>query len=178
MTDLLQTIFGMNAGSFPGTELIDSFFSYLKWIFIILDVVLIALTALAFRRAWAMRPKLEIDTVSGGPDFNFRTAVNVKRWRAVVARAATNSPDSLRIAVIDADALVNDVLKQMGLEGQHMADRLMRLDPQEITTLNRLWRAHRTRNDLVHTPGFFLAPADAQSCLRDFQAFLNEVKAI
>lgn len=179
MPGFFEMVFGTDtASSLPGYSLVDQLLDYAKWIFILIDVLLVGLTIFAFRKAWALRPKLEIEGGASGPGFSFRTAANVRRWREVVVRAATGAPDSLRIAVIDADTLVNDVLKQMGLEGQHMADRLMRLDPQEVTTLNRIWRAHRVRNDLVHTPGFFLSPEDAQACLRDFQAFLNEVKAI
>jgi len=66
----------------------------------------------------------------------------------------------------------------MGLAGEHMADRLGQIKEAEVRTLDRLWRAHRVRNDLVHSPGFSLSLFDAKRVIDDYEAFLKEVKVL
>ena len=84
----------------------------------------------------------------------------------------------MKLAIIDADGLVDDVLKQMGLPGEHFADRLARLTPEELKTFDKVWTAHRVRNDLVHTPGFALGLDEARRVMKSYEAFLIEIKAI
>jgi hypothetical protein len=66
----------------------------------------------------------------------------------------------------------------MQIPGEHLADRLSNLDQDDIKSMNRVWRAHRLRNDLVHTPGFAVSPSDAQQAMDDYEAFLKEMEVI
>ncbi len=151
---------------------------YAAPIFVILDVILLAGTIYAIARAWPLRPKLSL----------FERAVKRARpakdpqikiaWERIMARAATGTLESLRLSLIEADAFVDSFLKRQGYEGEHMADRLSRIDPDEIKTLERVWKAHRLRNDVVHTPGFTVFPDSAKSALKAFDDFLKELEAI
>jgi hypothetical protein len=100
------------------------------------------------------------------------------RWNRIIAKSASNPPQSYVIAIIEADKCVDDVLKEWGLKGEHMADRLEQLNPADFRTLDRLWRAHRIRNDLVHTPDFGVNPADAKEVLAIYEAFLKELEVL
>jgi hypothetical protein len=162
----------------PGYETFLTAWKFLRTVVLVLDVLLLAGFFVGFIRGWKYRPQIEIPERTAKKSRTLRRAVFEERWRAILKKASAASPDSLRMAVIEADSLVNDVLAQLGFEGKHMADRLVNLNPDEYKTLNALWRAHRVRNDLVHTPGFFLAPEDAHKLLNDYEAFLREVEAI
>ncbi|MDP3975076.1 MAG: hypothetical protein Q8P88_02220, partial [Candidatus Jorgensenbacteria bacterium] len=82
------------------------------------------------------------------------------------------------LAIIEADKLVDDALKTSGLQGEHMADRLEKLRVEDYPTLDRLWRAHRVRNELVHTPDFGINEGDAKDVLRVYEKFLKELGAL
>lgn len=161
----------------PGYETFRKIWDFLMILFIIADALLITAFVYALIKGWKYRPPIEIQDKVKKPRI-LRRAIFEERWRAIQKKASLASPDSLRMAVIEADSLVNDVLEQLGFEGKHMADRLANLNPEEYTTLNAILRAHRVRNDLVHTPAFFLSPEDAQKLLSDYEAFLKEVEAI
>lgn len=161
----------------PGYAIFRTIWDFLMILFIVIDALLITGFVFALVKGWDYRPPIEIQEKPKKPR-TLRRVVFEERWRAIQRKTSPASPDSLRMAIIEADALVNDVLGQLGFEGKHMADRLVNLNPDEYATLNSLWRAHRVRNDLVHTPGFFLSPEDAQKVLLDYEAFLKEIKAI
>lgn len=102
----------------------------------------------------------------------------VAAWEAVQARAMTEKIESMRLAVIEGDALIDTVLKKAGYEGENLAERLARVLPSEVKSVEGVWAAHRLRNDIVHTPGFMLTPEAAKAALDAYGAFLKEVKAI
>jgi hypothetical protein len=147
-------------------------------IFVVLDIMLFVGFVYAFRKSWALRPPTNPFRRHAKKIFTLEDELFLERWMEITKKVASGVPDSIRLALIDADKLTDDVLKQFGLEGEHMADRLEQIHPDELRSLERLWRAHRIRNELVHTPGFYLSPEAARNTLDDFEAFLKEVKVL
>lgn len=146
--------------------------------FLAFDVVLVVALVWVIQKGLAFRPRVHPSHTTSRRTLTLRDALMQERWRAVLAKAASGSADAFRIAVIDADKLADDALRQLGLEGEHMADRLEKIAPAELRSLERLWRAHRIRNDLVHTPGFELSREAAARTLEDYEAFLKEVQVL
>ena len=169
----------IRSGNLPGEAGFFSNIWQVIWgIFVFLDVILLVTFISVFFISLKYRPKLHPKHGAIKRVFTVRDAVFKERWQKIQEKIATGSPDSLKVAIIDADKLADDVLKQSGLEGEHMADRLEKLFPQELRTLDKLWRAHRLRNNLVHNPGFEIDAREAKTALRNYEAFLKEVKAL
>jgi hypothetical protein len=156
----------------------QTLYGVLRIIFIVLDVALVIgfLVALVgglhFRQGWRPGKRSRAAVLA------LRSAVFRERWELVTKRFVPNSGDAMRLAIIEADALIDSILKEFGFEGEHMADRLSKVGPDSLRCLDRLWRAHRLRNELVHTPGFTLLSVDAERAMRDYEAFLKEVKIL
>jgi hypothetical protein len=150
-------------------------------IFIILDIALVAGFVYAFKKALRFRPDYEPRKGVGAAVAHRQTMHDIvmkERWHATMAKFALATPEAARVAIIEADALVDAALKNMQIEGEHLADRLSNLESDEITSMPRIWRAHRMRNDLVHTPGFVVTPQNAEHTMRDYEAFLKEIEVI
>lgn len=133
----------------------------------------------AAAHAWPYRPDFN---VSAAPTrrkiLTLQSAEYAKRWQSVVSKIVPEAPDSYRLAIIEADAFLDEVLRGIGLPGEHFADRLSRLDEDEVRSVHRVWRAHRVRNDLVHTPGFVITPESGKETLEDYESFLKEIEVI
>ena len=142
-----------------------------------LNIAIFIFFIYSFYKGWQLRPQIGIGR-KVKKTFTLRDAIFKERWNKIVNQFNPESTESTKIAIIDADKLVDDALKQIGLEGEHMADRLEKLFPQELRTLDKLWRAHRLRNNLVHNPGFEIDAREAKTALRNYEAFLKEVKAL
>ncbi len=180
--DFLDNPIGFLIDKFQGQG-VDSLFSgpvfeSMRNTFIALDIFLVIMFFFAFIKSWKYRPKLHPNVRVAHKSFTLRDDVMKRRWDAVRARVEGGSADGMRLAVIEADKLADDVLKQLGLQGEHMADRLGKVSETEVRTLDRLWRAHRVRNDLVHSPGFTLSTGEAKRVIDDYEAFLKEVKVL
>jgi hypothetical protein len=152
-------------------------------VFIIIDILLAVGFVYALVKAWHYHPNYKGDYHGAKGEHGkrvptIRDIVLRERWQSIEKKFALDTPESTRLAIIEADALVDTALKGMQIPGEHLADRLSNLDQNDIKSMNRVWRAHRLRNDLVHTPGFAVPPADAQRTMDDYEAFLKEMEVI
>jgi len=152
-------------------------FFTLRWIFIVLDVILIVFFVIIFIKALEFRPKFVFNPKPGKRS-PLKDPKLLERWAKIIKKAGSGPPQSLTLAVIEADSFVDDVLKKMNLPGEGMAERMERLGNRNLKTIERLWRAHKKRNELVHTPGFSLSPQEAKKILGDYEAFLKEIELL
>ncbi len=153
---------------------IQVIYDVVRWILIILDIIFVAGLIILIAKTWKFRPALHLKE-RAKRIFTLRTEVFRERWQSVIKRVNLASPESMRLAIIEADGVVDAILKDIGISGEHMADRLMRIAPESLLSLNRLWRAHRLRNELVHTPGFAISAEEAKKTIDDYESFLKEI---
>lgn len=145
-------------------------------VFTVLNVILIVAFAFVFVKTLQFIPKYVLNPKPAKKKgLILKDKALEERWHGIVQKAHGSPPQSLTLGIIEADSFVDDVLKRMELKGEHMADRLERLGYRNLKSLEKLWKAHRLRNDLVHTPGFALAETDAKRVLGDYEEFLKEV---
>lgn len=152
----------------------------LEVVFILVDVALLIGFIYAFRESWKYRPHFH-HPKEHKPDAarQARRAEYARRWGTIMAKFSTgNSADARKLAIIEADKLIDTMLKDAGLSGDTMADRLKQLSAEEVQSLDRLWRAHRLRNELVHSHDFEVSLTTAERVMQDYEAFLKEFKIV
>ncbi len=157
---------------------LGSIYTTAKIIFTLLDFLLLVLFFYSFSKLLEYRPKFVSNPKKHKKKRTLRTTIIEERWNNLMKKFNTGEIDAMKFAIVDADSLIDDVLKQMSLPGEHFADRLGRLAADELKSFDRLWTAHRVRNDLVHTAGFTLDPNEATRTIKDYEAFLREIGAL
>lgn len=99
-----------------------------------------------------------------------------KEWAKILKGVGTGE-QGWRLAIIDADKLLDLALKQHGAKGGSMSDRL-RDRTKLFGHYNELWAAHKLRNRLVHEPGGKLTKQLTSRALKQFQTALKELGAL
>lgn len=149
-----------------------------RWVFIFLDLIVVVAFVFLFIKAREFWPPFMRSAEKVSPRSFLDTQKFGERWGEIMKRAFKAPPQSLVLAIIEADKCVDDALKTLGLSGEHMADRLEQLAADDYPSLDRLWRAHRVRNELVHTPDFGIGSRDAEEVLKIYEKFLKELGAL
>ncbi len=144
---------------------------------IFFDFFLVIATVYVFRKALKLRPKFKADPRSA-PVLTIRKEELLEKWRDIMEKFDDGRPDSLKIAVIQGDAMVDGILKNAGLKGEHMADRLDDVEPGEFQSFEGLWRSHKIRNNVVHQETFVLTRAIAETAIKGYENFLKEIKVL
>ncbi|MDP2704232.1 MAG: hypothetical protein Q8P01_03330 [bacterium] len=153
-----------------------------KYIFIGLSILIFAAFVILLPHVWKYKRKYNVvfkyrNEVLGGKP-KIENEMIRQEWERVLRKAETAPPDSLVGAIVEADDLVDNVLKQMNIPGEHMADRLDELNPETTKSLERLWRAHRIKNSLINVPDFEITAEEAREVLKDYKTFMEEIGAL
>ncbi len=82
----------------------------------------------------------------------------------------------MRIAVIDADKLVDHALKQTNVPGDTMGERMK--SANYLTNINNLWTAHKLRNKLVHEADMKPKKSDMKFAIITYRKVLKEMGAL
>jgi len=150
----------------------------LKILFIVVALILLGFIIFALAKTSWLKRLWIWDLVEF---FSFRpygVRKVVKAWDKITARLETGLESEYKLAVIEADSILNDILKRMGFDGETLGERLERLTATTLPNLKQIWEAHKIRNNIVHDPNYRLALDEArrvldiyEQALRDLQAF-------
>lgn len=169
-----------------GELIVETWTHWIAPLFIVADVFLLFILVFSTVKVWHIRGRLSITdppTHTHGPGHGEGDAkpkknpAILKYWTAIIKKANTGTPENLRSAVLEADALVDFFLKQAGYTGEHMADRLGQISRTGIKSIEGAWETHRLRNDIAHTPGFVVTSKQAEKALLAVRDFLKEMQA-
>ncbi len=101
-----------------------------------------------------------------------------KSWQKILLRLNKNDEANLRLALMEADNLFDDLLKQMRLPGESMADRLKYLSSSQISNIDEIWQAHKLRNIIVHNSEYPITRNEIESGVRAYEKALKELEFI
>lgn len=72
------------------------------------------------------------------------------RWESVLERAQSDDEKNWRLAILEADIMLNELLDVLGYRGETMADKMKHVSPEKFHTIRQAWEAHMVRNQIAH----------------------------
>lgn len=101
-----------------------------------------------------------------------------KDWQKILDRLEKGDDANLKLAVIEADNLLDSILVRMGLEGKDMGERLEKLNKQQLNSIDDVWDAHRLRNLIVHEPNAIATKHQVERAIKCYEEALKELEVI
>ncbi|TSD04332.1 MAG: hypothetical protein Greene071421_168 [Parcubacteria group bacterium Greene0714_21] len=83
-----------------------------------------------------------------------------------------------KLAVIEADAMLDDALKRMAFPGATVDERLQNLSAAIVANVEEVQKAHALRNNVVHDPNFRLSLDEARKTLSTFEKAFQSLDLI
>lgn len=78
------------------------------------------------------------------------------RFTELQSHLESNNPNDWKLAIIEADILLDDLLKKRGYAGISLGDRLKGISPSVLHSLDDAWQAHKVRNQIAHAGADFV----------------------
>jgi len=97
--------------------------------------------------------------------------VKSQKWEEILALVNSNNINDWRIAVINADNLLDDVLLEQGYSGVGLGEKLKTAD---FSTLQNAWDAHKIRNLIAHDSNYQISQREAKKAIQNFSLVFNE----
>jgi len=152
------------------------FLFYLKIIFIIFALIFAGgIITLLFKNTWLKRRILEdlVEFVAYRP---FGVKKTFKQWTKITKRLETGKEAECKLAVIEADSLLNDIFKKMGYSGETIGEILKQLDSTTLPNIEQIWEAHKIRNNVVHDPDYRFTLDEAKKTLGIYEKALRDLE--
>ncbi len=74
-----------------------------------------------------------------------------ERWLKVMEQAFSDNPSEWRMAIIEADVILEDVLRKNGYHGDSLGEMLKSAGgADQFLSLDAAWEAHKIRNRIAH----------------------------
>jgi hypothetical protein len=98
-----------------------------------------------------------------------------KSWASIETHFFKGEENDLKVAVIEADKLLEEALREAGIRGVSLGERLKNIKTNQLPNLEQVWQAHRLRNQIVHEPTFKLKRDLAERALNIYEATLKQL---
>lgn len=99
------------------------------------------------------------------------------KWNEIENMFSLGGASSLKSSIIEADKLVDYVLKNRGTAGDTMGERLKNAKSKfgSYQDYDNLWFAHKVRNNIAHETTHELGVAEAKRAIEYFKKALKEL---
>lgn len=98
------------------------------------------------------------------------------RWLSITQNTGS-TPDSWQFAIISADKLLDSALRDRGVAGATLGERLKN-SGSYINDIDAVWRAHKLRNRIAHEDGVTVSKRQASEALKIFKRALSDLGAL
>jgi len=99
------------------------------------------------------------------------------RWMAIESRLKRDDVNTHIVCILDADKLLDQALRDRGLSGKTMAERMKQYQGK-WTNGNGVWAAHKLRNKLAHETDARVDYERARQALIAYKQGLKDMGAI
>lgn len=74
-----------------------------------------------------------------------------ERWERILNYLNSDSPTEWRLAILDADIILDKMLTKSGYHGEGVGEKLKQVERSDFQTLDSAWEAHKIRNTVAHS---------------------------
>lgn len=174
----------------PGSlwnRIVDYFLAHIWpiWKFIAAIVSILAFVGI-IRNSWKLRAinieekkiynPLSVASVSGG---DLAAEPKNEKWEKIIQYANSSNASDWRLGIIEADVMLEELLRTMGYRGESVGELLKSVDKNEFLTAEDAWEAHKVRNAIAHSGGEFqLNERETKRVIALFEKVFKEFQII
>ena len=92
-----------------------------------------------------------------------------KVWVKIKKRLESPLESEYKLAVIEADDLLNEILKKMKYKGESLGERLNQITADIISNIGEVRKAHDAYNNIIHDPDYQTTLEQAQKFIKIYE---------
>lgn len=138
-------------------------------------IIVSLLKGLWFLISWPIKKILKLKIKSEKLD----KVENLKKWMEIEELLKSSDEIHTRHAVVEADKFFDSIIKQLGGTGEGFGERLRGFEGHfSQVVYQKVWDAHKVRNQISHEMDYRLSNADAKKALENFRSGLHNLGAL
>jgi hypothetical protein len=101
------------------------------------------------------------------------------RWQTVGRYYSSANPSDWKLAVIEADIMLYEVLDKSGFPGESIGEMLKKTDRSKLQNLDAAWSAHKVRNEIAHSGLEYVLTRDTiEKAIANYEKVFDELNFI
>jgi deoxyribodipyrimidine photolyase-like uncharacterized protein len=100
------------------------------------------------------------------------------KWRKIEKRLESKIEADFKLAVLEADELLEKIMNEIGYQGKDLTEKLERITEDVISNLKELKEARKIKDDIVEDPTFRLSEEEAKRILKIYEKALKDLQAL
>ena len=146
---------------------------------VLVSIGLVGFMVVIYRRFYTLKMKLPL-LISGVKGITAAKPAAAEKeianeWEEVKKLGGSENPSDWNMAVLRADSLLDEVLQYLGHEGTTVRERLDKVDPTMVPSIDRLSSVHRLRNIIAHDPTIPHTKETLAQALRSYEQGFREL---
>jgi endonuclease/exonuclease/phosphatase family metal-dependent hydrolase len=122
---------------------------------------------------FATPPPEEIHNLKMAPD------IMKQRWNRVVEHISSTADNDWKLAILEADIMLDEMLDRQGYHGESLGDKLKKVETADFDSINEAWEAHKIRNQIAHEgSAFMLSQRQAKETVGMYEKVFREFRMI
>lgn len=98
-----------------------------------------------------------------------------QKWKQVETHIGSSNPSDWRLAILEADIMLGDMLNKIGYQGDSIGEQLKGVEESDFLTLQDAWEAHKVRNQIAHQGSDYpLSDRDARRVIGLYKKVFSE----
>lgn len=101
-----------------------------------------------------------------------------KKWAKIKGRLESENVSQYKVAIIEADSIIDDVIAKIGYVGKNMTERLDKIKPGQLENLEEIRNIHQIRNRIIHEADFSVDRKIAQQAIEVCEDLLKHLELL
>jgi len=150
----------------------------LKIIAAVFSAAFLAVIIILIHRTSWLKIRYVLDAIEFFTARPYGTKKIEKVWAKISARLEGHSDSEYKLAIIEADSLLNEILERINYKGETLGERLQKLTADTLPSIEEVWEAHKIRNNIVHDPDYKVTLDEAKKAITIYGKALQDLEAL
>ncbi|MDZ4231740.1 MAG: hypothetical protein U1C72_00630 [Candidatus Pacearchaeota archaeon] len=98
-----------------------------------------------------------------------------KAWEKLQGRLGSANESEYKLAVIEADRMLDQTLERLNIQGENLQERLAVTTAVVVPNIQEVTEATQIRNNIVHDPDYRLSLAEARKALSAYEEAFRQL---
>lgn len=112
------------------------------------------------------------------PEITTKKAKMKARWDKIKKRLESGNEADYKVAIIEADSVIDDLIRRIGYKGENMMERINNIPIGQLDKVDEIKEAHEIRNRVIHEEKFRVNRKTAEEVFTKYEHFLRHFEVL
>ena len=103
---------------------------------------------------------------------------SIRAWRMIQKRLNSGEESEFKTAILEADRILNDILKMAGYPGKNLEERLTQITSAQLSNIEEIQQVHKLHDRIVSESDFPISLNEARVAIEIYKKSFQEMKLI